>query len=181
MDHGGGMGGKCSMNMLWNRDIIDTCIVFPEWHIRTNTQFVLSFLVIVALGVFYEYLREYQRIYDVKVARTLARGASAVSGPSDAIGDSEDSPLLTDYVGLKERKVAYSVRVPATLRIVRASFYGTTIFLSFFLMLVFMTYNAYLIAAVVLGAGIGHYIYGGQMDPEAVLAGSGGAKSMACH
>jgi len=50
------------------------------------------------------------------------------------------------------------------------------------LMLVFMTYNAYLILAVVVGAGLGHYIFGQYMDVDAVLAGAGTAgKTMACH
>jgi len=61
--------------------------------------------------------------------------------------------------------------------------YGATIFLSFFLMLVFMTYNAYLILSVVLGAAIGHYIFGTEMNVEAVLSGGGAVsgKTMACH
>jgi copper transporter 1 len=75
--------------------------------------------------------------------------------------------------------------------------YGATVFLSFFLMLVFMTYNvrlastpeppyitdslpsqAYLILAVVVGAALGHYIFGGHMDLDAT---SVDAKGMACH
>lgn len=73
-------------------------------------------------------------------------------------------------------------------------------FLSFFLMLVFMTYNvrtqsiwpkphllihnvqAYLVLAVVLGAGLGHFYLSDKMDVDGVLA-SGGedGKGMACH
>lgn len=62
-------------------------------------------------------------------------------------------------------------------------------FLSFFLMLVFMTYNVsscssfflshmaadlvlraqgYLIAATVIGAGVGHYVYNRELDPLCV-------------
>jgi solute carrier family 31 (copper transporter), member 1 len=64
-------------------------------------------------------------------------------------------------------------------------------------MLVFMTYNvgifptlyfhmfadllqAYLILAVVLGAGIGHFVFGASMDVEAVLVGFDSGKGMAC-
>jgi copper transporter 1 len=47
-------------------------------------------------------------------------------------------------------------------------------------MLVFMTYNAYLILAVVLGAAIGHYVFNSRMDVDVVLASAGG-KGMACH
>jgi hypothetical protein len=41
--------------------------------------------------------------------------------------------------------------------------------------------QAYLILAVVLGAGIGHFVFGAAMDVEAVLAGGDLGKGMACH
>lgn len=91
------------------------------------------------------------------------------------------------------------MRVPLWPRLVRATLYGFTIFLSFFLMLVFMTYNvskrdippciasfsdipmqAYLILAVVLGAALGHFIYGRTIDLDSILA-EGNGKTMACH
>lgn len=95
-----------------------------------------------------------------------------------------------------------SVPIPPISRAIRALLYGATVFLSFFLMLVFMTYNvcchflaigyafehllhhlfqAYLIGAVVIGAAIGNYVFSSHMDVDAVLAGTGGGKGMACH
>ena len=77
-DHGGhdmpGMdpGPKCSMNMLWNTQIEDTCIVFRSWHISTKSAFVFSCLVVVGLGVLYEYLRVAQRNVDRRIAATLS-------------------------------------------------------------------------------------------------------------
>lgn len=44
-------------------------------------------------------------------------------------------------------------------------------------MLVFMTYNGYLMFATVLGAGFGHFIFGGSDN----LFGTGGARSIQCH
>jgi solute carrier family 31 (copper transporter), member 1 len=41
--------------------------------------------------------------------------------------------------------------------------------------------QAYLILAVVLGASIGHFVFGATMDVEAVLAGGDSGKGMACH
>jgi copper transporter 1 len=71
--------------------------------------------------------------------------------------------------------------VPAVPRALRAAVYGGTVFISFFLMLVFMTYNAYLIAAVVVGASLGHYVFGSTLNADAILADSTGGKGMACH
>jgi len=192
MDHGhhghGGhdMPATCSVQMLWNTQIIDTCIVFPSWHIRSNTGFVLSCFAIVAMSVFYEYLREFQRKYDVRLACSLAAsgkgkghlspiGGSGRSTPDD---DYEDRGLLT---GRKFKRLSSGTRVPLTSRIIRALLYGATIFLSFFLMLVFMSYNAYLVFSVVVGAALGHYIFGSTMNINAVLADGSTAKTLACH
>jgi copper transporter 1 len=41
--------------------------------------------------------------------------------------------------------------------------------------------QAYLILAVVLGASIGHFVFGAVMDVDAVLAGGDLGKGMACH
>jgi len=71
--------------------------------------------------------------------------------------------------------------VPTISRVLRALIYGVTVFLSFFLMLIFMTYNAYLIGAVVVGASLGHYIFGSTINVNAILADSSGSKGLACH
>ena len=127
MDHGdhdghGGhdmpMGPMCSMNMLWNTQIIDTCIVFPEWHIRSHVSFAFSFLAIVALGVFYEWLRAFARRVDRSVARSLAaqrRGkivANANANANTAGGEVSDghSPGLEadEDEGLLTGRIAFS-------------------------------------------------------------------------
>jgi copper transporter 1 len=42
--------------------------------------------------------------------------------------------------------------------------------------------QAYLILAVVAGAGIGHYIFGSHMDADFVINGHpDGARDVACH
>ncbi|OBZ70520.1 Copper transport protein CTR2 [Grifola frondosa] len=153
------MGPRCSMNMLWNTQITDTCVVFRSWHITSTTAFILSCVAVAALGVLYEWLRVAQRNVDRRIAATLsaqgkgkARSASAaagsVSGRSTPEIVSEEAGLLTGSLALKAH---VGTPVPLVPRLTRAVLYGATVFLSFFLMLVFMTYNAYLILAVVVG------------------------------
>ncbi|KAF9568190.1 Ctr-domain-containing protein [Agrocybe pediades] len=183
-DHGGHdmpmPGPMCKMNMLWNTDIIDTCIVFRGWHIHSHAAFVWSCLAIVALGVFYEYIRVYQKKLDVHLARSLqkgkGRGRAGSTSPTEG-NDLEETGLLSGHI-LKPSLTG--VRVPFAPRVLRAALYGATVFISFFLMLVFMTYNAYLIAATVIGAALGHYIFGSTLNVDAILGDAGG-KGMACH
>ncbi|KAJ7187948.1 Ctr copper transporter family-domain-containing protein [Mycena filopes] len=201
-EHGMPALAKCSMHMLWNTQIVDTCIVFPSWHVRSTAGCVppMPFTIQNVDKVLVQLHRLVHRNHDPRCillstsvhsrspwtprialslvasnkgkARLTSGTRSGRSSPSD-----EDASLLT---GRKMFKVATAgTPVPFLLRVLRATLYGATVFLSFFLMLVFMTYNAYLIFATVFGAALGHYVFGGTINIDALL--SEEAKGMACH
>ncbi|KAJ7495970.1 Ctr copper transporter family-domain-containing protein [Mycena galericulata] len=188
MDHGGMDHGapatmvKCSMNMLWNTQIVDTCIVFRSWHVSSTASLLLSCIAIMALGVFYEYLRAFSKSLDTRIALALVasgKGKRVASG----VRSGRSSPSEEEASLLTGRRIfritSTGTPVPFLLRVLRAALYGATVFLSFFLMLVFMTYNAYLIAATVLGAALGHFVFGGTINIDALLGDE--SKGMACH
>jgi copper transporter 1 len=54
----------------------------------------------------------------------------------------------------------------------KAIFYGVQVFYSFFIMLLFMTYNGWVMVAVAVGASLGYLVWGAE---EAAT------KSVACH
>ncbi|KAJ7485894.1 Ctr copper transporter [Mycena latifolia] len=151
---------RCSMNMLWNTQIVDTCIVFRSWHVGSTTTFILSCAIIMALGIFYEALRVFQKNVDARLALELIDAPGGISLPlgDDAISDSGHA-----------RKAPKGMTVPLAFRVLRATLYGASVFLSFFLMLIFMTYNAYLILATVLGAAVGHFLFAGTMNVDGLL------------
>ncbi|EAU90893.2 hypothetical protein CC1G_02280 [Coprinopsis cinerea okayama7 len=183
---------KCNLHMLWNTQIYDTCIVFKSWHISSKTGFLLSCIAIILICVFHEWVRVFQRKVDYQVALKLrnkvsggavsgSRGSSGRASPVDGHHrDVEDAGLLSGNPRLLRNAFTGAV-VPPVSRALRAAIYGSTVFISFFLMLVFMTYNAYLIASVVIGAAIGHYVFGATMNTEAILNQAGDDKGMACH
>ena len=85
-----------------NTQIIDTCVIFPGWHIGSTTSFVLSFFAIVLLGILYEYLRLVQRRLDVYIAQDISNGArgkgrarSPLRSGSASPSRDEDRELLT--------------------------------------------------------------------------------------
>jgi len=176
MDHGGHGGHDmpmCTMNMLWNTQIVDTCVVFPSWHIRSNVGFVLSFVALVLLSVFYEYLRLFQRNVDAGIQGKLSKGKRAAS-PAP-VGSERSTPERGEDIGLLNGRRARPGRavIPAHYRALRSALYGVSVLLGCFLMLVYMTYNAYLIFAVVIGAAIGHYFFSGFVEPD--------GKGQSCH
>ena len=97
------MPPMCSMNMLWNTQIIDTCVVFRSWHVHSNAQFVFSFAAIVCLSVVYEYLRLFQRDVDVRIRERVNKGKRAASPPVS--GRSTPSERGEDIGLLNGRKV----------------------------------------------------------------------------
>jgi len=167
----------CKMNMLWNTDIIDTCIIFRSWHVTSNSFFIGSCISIVILSILYEYLRVFQRKLDYHIALSLQ--------PKGKARSRANSPSIEESAGLLTGRIMSTsltgTPVPIIPRVLRALIYGVTVFLSFFLMLIFMTYNAYLIGAVVVGAALGHYIFGSTINIDAILADSSGSKGLACH
>ncbi|KIY72478.1 Ctr copper transporter [Cylindrobasidium torrendii FP15055 ss-10] len=148
----------CAMNMLWNTQVVDTCIIFSSWHVHNTAQFVMSFFAIALLGVAYEGIRYIQHKYDAYLMGTSV----VVNG-----GQSQESLLE----GLR---ASPGLCVTPFQRAIRAVLYGGGVLLSFFLMLMFMTYNAYIILAVVVGAITGHFIFNPQLT---ILA----AKGAGCH
>lgn len=45
-------------------------------EVTSTATFVVSFFIIVLIGVLYEWLREVQKAYDTRIARNLAKGKS---------------------------------------------------------------------------------------------------------
>ncbi|KAF2397610.1 Ctr-domain-containing protein [Trichodelitschia bisporula] len=140
-----GMGGhKCNMNMLFTWDTTDLCIVFHGWHISSTLSLIASLLAIVALTAGYESVRELSRRYEAGYALKL-----------------ENTP----------RKYPSRGEVERSGRIVKAAFYAVQVFYSFFIMLLFMTYNGWVMLAVAVGAFVGYLAFGN----------SSATKSVACH
>ncbi|KZT39068.1 Ctr copper transporter [Sistotremastrum suecicum HHB10207 ss-3] len=172
MDHGSiPHGTKCSMNMLWNTQIIDTCIIFREWHISSNGLFALSFFGILGLAIVYEGLRLLQTSIEVSTAQKEVATEGTSLGRLPDIGES--NPLIQG----RPRRHSPSL----FFRLLRSVLYGISVFLAFFLMLVFMTYNAYLILAVVLGATTGHFIFSPYMNVAGDISERQLARGIACH
>ncbi|KAJ7647060.1 Ctr copper transporter family-domain-containing protein [Roridomyces roridus] len=160
--HGGMEPPRCGMNMLWNSQIIDTCVVFPSWHIRSMSGFVWSCIAIVAIGTL-----------DTRIALALVASGKA-KRPASGIRSGRSSPSEEDAALLTGRRMfqipSVGTPVPTTLRLLRAAVYGVTVLISFFLMLIAMTYNVYLIFATVLGAALGHIIFNGTINIDALLS-----------
>ncbi|RVD85849.1 uncharacterized protein DFL_004154 [Arthrobotrys flagrans] len=145
MDMGhGDMGDRCSMNMLFTWDPTNLCIIFRSWHVRGTVSLVFSLLAIVALTAGYEFVREISRQYEAR---------------------------LEAKRGVLRREGTGGTTIKKDGQLIKALLYALQVFYSFFIMLLFMTYNGWVMLAVAVGAFVGYMIWG---NTSAV-------KSVACH
>lgn len=189
-DHHGGMthpGGMehgsshppCTMSMLWNTDTRGMCIVHPAWHVQSEKQFVASLLVVFALAAGFEILKLSLRHMEVAIVHTeaaqglrlrrdddparsrlLPRRVMPLTSQDALEGDNKRPALLA--------RLPAALHTPARLRLVRSGLYAIQVALSCFLMLIMMTYNAWLLGAIVAGAAVGAY-YAWPGDSQASI------------
>jgi len=147
MDHGGmdhdGMGNAmCSMNMLFTWNTRNLCIIFRWWHIRSTVDLVFSLLAVVALTAGYEALRQLSRRYESWVEKTQEEVPTIT----------ENTPFL--WSGRNQGEVSKRAHI------IKAVLYAVQNFYAFMLMLLFMTYNGWVMLAVGVGAFLGYLLFG---------------------
>ncbi|KAF1975199.1 Ctr-domain-containing protein [Bimuria novae-zelandiae CBS 107.79] len=161
MDH----GPKCNMNMLFTWDTTDLCIVFRGWHISGPGTLILSLLAIVLMTAGYEAVREASRRYDAHAKRVAeVRTSGDDLSTRYAADDDELSSLLRPgrYAGRANEQ---------QMKVVKALLYAVQVFYSFFIMLLFMTYNGWVMLAVAVGAFVGYMLFSNSPP----------TKTAACH
>ncbi|PBP26472.1 CTR2 long splice variant [Diplocarpon rosae] len=157
MGHGGmDMGGpaRCNMNMLFTWDTTNLCIVFRWWHIRTTSGLLFSLLAVVALTAAYEAIRFASRRYENFVARKT-----------------NEVPIVTESTPFL-RTGRNQVEVSKRAHVVKALLYAVQTFYAFMLMLLFMTYNGWVMFAMAVGAFVGYLVFGNNTSAT---------KDSACH
>ncbi|KAK7519963.1 ctr copper transporter family protein [Phyllosticta citriasiana] len=163
MDHGGhggmdmGKGHKCNMNMLFTWDTTDLCIVFRGWHVTGTLSLLLSLVAVALLCAGYEGVRDISRRYELSVA---ARQKVK-----------DDGPGLPD----RTRHGPWTARDEKRATIIKGVLYAVQVFYSFFIMLLFMTYNGWIMLAVAVGAFVGYVVFGSGSNSASAT------KSVACH
>ncbi|GMM37725.1 low-affinity Cu transporter [Saccharomycopsis crataegensis] len=161
-NHGGANDSTCSANMLFTWEYQDVCVVFEWWHIKSQFQLLASVVAIIALAAGYEFVKYQYKQY--------SRSSTSFKGLP--------TPATTG---------SYANKVPNDTRLKTALFYGVLVGYSFMLMLVFMSFNGWLMGAVVVGAAVGHYIWGnkqvgnGVQDLLSLSTDSLEGESLACH
>ncbi|XP_074655099.1 high affinity copper uptake protein 1-like isoform X1 [Tubulanus polymorphus] len=166
------MGG---MKMFFHVGIKEH-VLFEQWYIQSVGAMVGSCIAIFILACLYEglkVLREYLlRKHVVAIRYSAYDMPASTSGSSreamvmetqqnGSIKTSTDNIVKSDASKL-DKNVADSERhkMISWPHILQTMLHILQIVISYFLMLIFMTYNVWLCIAVVLGAGTGYFLFG---------------------
>ncbi|KAK9458266.1 Ctr copper transporter family-domain-containing protein [Dipodascopsis uninucleata] len=134
----------CRTPMLFTWQSEDLCLVFEWWHIQSGFDFILSICAVVLLSMGYEYFR-------------IQNFASSYAGEK-----AENETLPGPASSKKDDRFVSAIKKKTKVK--RALIYGFQVLYSFFLMLLFMSYNAWIMLAIAAGASLGHYLWSGRSD-----------------
>ncbi|SZF03190.1 unnamed protein product [Blumeria hordei] len=145
MNHGGGMdmAQSCNMNMLFTWDTSNLCIIFHWWHIRSPITLAFSLLGVIAVTALFEAVRAGSRRFEQIVKERKA------------------SVPRQRFIFLRRRT-----------HTIKALIYAFQSFYGLMLMLVFMTYNGWVMMCMAFGAFLGYLIFGSETSAT---------KDGACH
>jgi len=157
MDMGGmDMGGMdmMMMPMYFNFVYLNMTVVFKEWQISNETEFIASCVGVAGVAILYEILKACRQIWiDVSYQPTVDSTSNAIQLKAMSGGncceDTDAFPLVFKTTpGFWCEHFLQSV------------LYIVQIFLGYVLMLIVMTYNVWLVVSVCCGAGVGYLIAG---------------------
>ncbi|XP_063633269.1 high affinity copper uptake protein 1 isoform X1 [Cydia splendana] len=145
------------MAMTFHGGYVET-ILFSWWDVKEVGPFIGSFIAIFIMALLYEGLKYYRKHLLWKTYAGLQY--CAVAPPDKGVQNicSPDDPQVIQPV-----PHALERNVPTMLSGAHAYqtvLHGLQVFISYMLMLVFMTYNTWLCVAVVLGSATGYFLFG---------------------
>ena len=158
MDHG--------MKMFFHFTLGDTCL-FEGWRLDGVDDMIIACLVFFMIAVAYEGLKSY-REFLIKRDRLSRRSfpISVIGGGGDLayrVSNGATEPV-NPRNGRGSPPVATITRSPESImfsvpHVVQTLLHMLQVLTSYVLMLVLMTFNAYLCIAIVLGAGVGYFAF----------------------
>lgn len=138
-------------------------ILFKFWKTGSMLGIVASMLIIILMCILFEALKAL-RIFFAKIqvlkrherARTVSPNITDVSAEriETTSNDALNFPPLLKFAG--------HGRVFTPYRLVQALLYAVQVALGYVLMLIVMTFNIWLLIAVVLGEAIGYFLFTGE-------------------
>ncbi|XP_049782464.1 high affinity copper uptake protein 1-like isoform X2 [Schistocerca cancellata] len=150
----GNMHGHSMMAMTFHTGYCET-VLFDSWKVSSVNGLIGSMIGILCMAALYEGLKYYREYLFWKTYTGLQY--RSVSVPAEKNVVSEDNQVV-DVVGEVIHKQPRNMF--SSMHFFQTFLHVVQIILSYFLMLIFMTYNVWLCMAVVIGAALGYFLFG---------------------
>ncbi|KAK0631520.1 Ctr copper transporter [Immersiella caudata] len=139
--------------MLWNWYTIDTCFISSSWHVRSAGMFAGSCIGVILLVMLLELLRRSVKEYDRYLVRKHLAGQTTAASSDRA----NILPKDSDVVTVAPLQNGYKPKLLE--QAVRALLHTCQFAVAYFVMLLAMYYNGYIIICIFIGAYIGSFIF----------------------
>ncbi|KIX02033.1 uncharacterized protein Z518_07972 [Rhinocladiella mackenziei CBS 650.93] len=163
-------GASCKISMTWNWYTVGACFISKSWQVTSSGMFAGSCIGVICLVISLEFLRRVQREYDswirrqdMKAADSYARRHAPNGIPSSS--EQERSHSKQPIVGWALNGMT-ALPTPHINRgtlfqrqFVRALIHMVQFGVAYFIMLLAMYYNGYIIICIIIGAFLGSFIF----------------------
>ncbi len=145
-------------------------ILFEKWAPRRTNELIWSSVVVFFIAVFHEALRKIQDIVRRRETKILA---VCIIDKSDKLGEQNGearrAPCSHPEFSLWDLNAKSRIKVFFRWHHIALTFlHGSQMVLSYFMMLIAMTYNIYLFVAMVVGIIVAHFLWSWKTDPAAL-------------
>ncbi|EPS41883.1 hypothetical protein H072_4161 [Dactylellina haptotyla CBS 200.50] len=169
-----GMMGGCKISMLWNWYTVNSCFISSTWKVSSEGIFALSCIGVVLLVIALELVRRMQREYDRHIIRhaalnytndTIGAGAKKLSEDGAPSPIPVQIPRLNFGFNNASSRFArflrpFNFRPTLVQQMVRGLLYMVQFGAAYFVMLLAMYYNGYIIICILIGAFLGFTLFG---------------------
>ncbi|KAL1508924.1 hypothetical protein ABEB36_003743 [Hypothenemus hampei] len=136
-----------SMDM-WFQFSTSATVLFEPWHFSTVGGLIGSMIGIFIMAALYEGLKYYREYLFWKTYNALQYKAVSLPDKAPQVPEIPEEPQIVQPTMISK------------IHFYQTFLHVIQMILSYFLMLIFMTYNIWLCIAVVLGAGVGYFLFG---------------------
>ncbi|RPD72707.1 Ctr-domain-containing protein [Lentinus tigrinus ALCF2SS1-7] len=154
------MGGSssCKISMLWNWYTVDTCFLARSWHVHSKGAFAGSCIGVIFLVISLELLRRLQREFDRYLHRLNGTVTTACCPGAEAGSDAGSSKGLGLNIPTFVRRSGVG-HLKLWQQVARAALFTVQFAVGYFVMLLAMYYNGYIIICIFIGAFLGAIIF----------------------
>ncbi|KAG5327817.1 COPT1 protein, partial [Acromyrmex heyeri] len=146
--------GMHGMSMTFHTGYCEV-VLFENWKISSVGGLIGSMIGIAIMAALYEGLKYYREYLFWKTYNALQYRSVTVPSEKNVVAEDNRVVHMVGEVIHKQPPTMMS-----WMHLFQTFLHIIQIVLSYFLMLIFMTYNVWLCCAVVLGAAVGYFLFG---------------------